>query len=83
MALNGLIKHAARDPKQCARGRRNAQQLSTAPPALNPTQGQVQVEVFASDAFPAYGNGGRIIYLTDTAVIMVDTGTGWLTFQSS
>ena len=83
MGLNGLIKHAARDPKQCARGRRNAQQLSTAPPALNPTQGQVQVEVFTAATVPAYGNGGRIIYLTDTEVIQVDTGAGWLSFQSN
>ena len=77
MALNGLIKHAARDPKQCARARRNAQQMSTAPPALNPTTGQITVESFLSSAQPAYGNRGRIVWLYDAGQLVLDTGSGW------
>lgn len=77
MALNGLIKHAARDPKQCARARRNAAQMSTAPPALNPTTGQITVESFHSTAQPAYGNRGRLVWLYDSGQLHMDTGSGW------
>jgi len=77
MALNGLIKHAARTPNQCSRSRRNAQQLSTAPTALNPTTGQITVESFLSSAQPAYGNKGRIVWLSDSGHLVLDTGTSW------
>ena len=77
MGLNGLVKNASREPGQCARARRNAQQLATAPPELNPTSGQITIEVFASGARPAYGNLGRLIYISDNQVLEVDTGISW------
>ena len=76
MALNGLIRNAARDPKQCARARRNAQQMSTAPPALNPTTGQITVESFPLN-LPAYGNKGRLVWLSGPGQLQLDTGSGW------
>jgi hypothetical protein len=80
MGLNGLVKNAAREPSQCARARRNAQQLATAPTALNPTSGQITVEVFADEtARPAYGNLGRLIFVTEDAELQIDTGVGWHT----
>ena len=79
MGINGLIRNAARDPKQCARGRRNAQNLSTAPPALNPTTGQITLESYTSSALPGTGNVGRLIWITDTEDVRIDTGTGWAT----
>ena len=79
MGINGLIRNAARDPKQCARGRRNAQNLSTAPTALNPTTGQITLESYTSSALPGTGNVGRLIWITDTEDVRIDTGTGWAT----
>ena len=79
MGINGLIRNAARDPKQCARGRRNAQNLSTAPPALTPTTGQITLESYTSSALPGTGNVGRLIWITDTEDVRIDTGTGWAT----
>jgi hypothetical protein len=78
MALNGIIKNMARDPRQCARTRRNNQQLSTAPIALNPTHSQVTLEQFESTTLPAYGNTGRIVWSTDNNSIYVDTGSAWV-----
>jgi len=78
MALNGIIKNMARDPRQCARTRRNNQQLSTAPIALNPTHSQVTLEVFTTSTLPDYGNQGRIIWAADSESIYIDTGSGWL-----
>lgn len=77
MGLNGFIKNAARDPSHGVRARRNAQQLATAPKALNPISGQITLEVFTSSARPAYGNLGRLIYISDNQVLEVDTGSSW------
>ena len=78
MGINGLVKNAAREPGQCARSRRNAQQLATAPTALNPTSGQITIEIFADEAaVPAYGNPGRLIFVVDAGQLHLDTGTGW------
>jgi len=80
MGFNGLIRNAARDPGHGVRARRNAQQLATAPKALNPTSGQITVEVFADEtARPAYGNLGRLIFVTEDAELQIDTGVGWHT----
>ena len=80
MGINGLIRNAARDPGHSVRARRNAQQLATAPKALNPTSGQIRIEVFADDgARPAYGNPGRIIFVVDTGQLQLDTGAEWST----
>lgn len=80
MGLNGLVKNASREPGQCARSRRNAQQLATAPPELNPTSGQIMIEIFADDgARPAYGNAGRLIFVVDTGQLQLDTGDEWST----
>lgn len=78
MALGGLIKNAAREPNACARNRRNAQQMSTAPIELNPTSGKVTLEVFEFGSLPAYGNQGRIIWVVDESKIYVDTGSAWV-----
>ena len=79
MGLGGLIKNAARDPGHSVRARRNAQQLATAPKALNPTSGQIRVEVFPLESGkPSYGNLGRIIFVEDTASLQVDVGDGWI-----
>jgi len=78
MGLNGLVKNAAREPSQCARSRRNAQQLATAPTALNPTSGQIRIEIFLQSALPAYGNPGRIIFVSDTATLQIDNGSAWV-----
>lgn len=78
MGLNGLVKNAAREPSQCARSRRNAQQLATAPRALNPTSGQITIEIFADDdAKPAYGNAGRLIFVVEGGQLQLDTGDAW------
>ena len=78
MALNGFIKGAAREPGQCARSRRNAQQVATAPKALNPISGQqISIEEFASGSLPDYGNTGRIVWAPDNSHIYIDTGSGW------
>lgn len=77
MGLNGLVKNASREPGQCARSRRNAQQMSTAPTELNPIRGQITLEVFTSSTRPAYGNLGRLIYISDNQVLEVDTGISW------
>ena len=77
MGINGLIRNAARDPSHGVRARRNAQQMATAPKALNPTSGQITLEVFVSGSRPAYGNTGRLIYISDNQVLEVDTGSSW------
>jgi len=77
MGINGLIRNAARDPGHGVRARRNAQQLATAPKALNPTSGQITVEVFTDVTVPAYGNPGRIIFVSSTNTLQVDTGSSW------
>jgi hypothetical protein len=80
MGINGLVKNAAREPGACARARRNADQLATAPTALNPTSGEIRIEVFADDgARPAYGNPGRLIFVVDTGQLQLDTGAEWST----
>ena len=77
MGINGLIRNAARDPGHGVRARRNAQQLATAPTALNPVSGQITVEVFTSSDAPTYGNPGRIIFVTTTNTLQIDTGSSW------
>ena len=77
MGLNGLIRNAARDPRHGARARRNAQHLATAPPALNPTTGQITLESYVSSGLPAVGNVGRLIWVSDTQNVRIDTGAGW------
>ena len=78
MGINGLIKNAARDPGHGVRARRNAQQLATAPKALNPTSGLITIEVFADDGVrPPAGIAGRIIFVVDVFQIQVDTGAEW------
>jgi len=78
MALNGFIKNAARDPSHGVRARRNAQQMATAPKALNPISGQqIFIEEFASGSLPDYGNTGRIVWAPDNSHIYIDTGSGW------
>lgn len=80
MGINGLIRNAARDPSHGVRARRNAQQLATAPKALNPTSGQITIEIFADDtARPAYGNAGRLIFVLDAGELQLDTGAEWST----
>jgi len=79
MGISGLIRNAARDPKQCARGRRNAQHMATASPALNPTTGQITLETYTSSALPSVGNVGRLIWISDTQDVRIDTGSGWAT----
>ena len=79
MGLSGLIRNAARDPRHGARARRNAQHLATASPALNPTTGQITLESYTSSALPSVGNVGRLIWITDTQDVRIDTGTGWAT----
>ena len=82
MGINGLIRNAARDPSHGVRARRNAQQLATAPKALNPTSGQITLEIFTEVSKPAYGTPGRVIYISDTELILVDTGSEWVEFSS-
>lgn len=78
MALNGFIKSAAREPGQCARSRRNAQQMATAPKALNPISDQmILLEIVNSGSLPAYGNPGRIVWASDNERLYVDNGTAW------
>ena len=78
MGLNGLIRNATRDPDHGVRARRNAQQLATAPTALNPISGQIRIEIFLQSALPAYGNPGRIIFVSDTATLQIDNGSAWV-----
>ena len=78
MALNGFIKNAARDPSHGVRARRNAQQMATAPKALNPISGQmILLEIVNSGSLPAYGNPGRIVWASDNERLYVDNGTAW------
>jgi hypothetical protein len=52
--------------------------MSTAPIELNPTSGKVTLERFEFGSLPAYGNPGRIIWVTDENKIYVDTGSAWV-----
>jgi len=80
MGINGLIRNATRDPGHGVRARRNAQQLATAPTALNPVSGQITIEIFADTSErPSYGNAGRLVFVVDTGSLHLDTGTAWTT----